>query len=926
MSYKRTNWLDHVVDVDTQEVIQQGTPISAKNMNNIEDGIEDLVAGMSDIASEQTTQNTNIANKVDKVTGKGLSTNDYDNTEKAQVATNKNDIVTIKTQVASLASGSPKAVALVSQMTDTTKNYVYTGTESGYMSGNWYYYNGSAWVSGGVYQSSGIADDSIKDRHIVSIMMDKVNNNFVSLSNFSKWNGGDADIITINTDTLSFGKNTSGNSGIVSSFIDLSAVTYDKLIVKVNASFTSDWNFYLFNSSGAYVASKGYLTNGETTIELPRSYLQGLSLSTGFKICIACANSGKTLTISSLTLNLNGYKKDLNTIVSDIYDKFNEPVSNIEDEAVTLSKLSSDVLYGSNIKSTQFNNFPNRFDGSYLTEVIQADGSILATVTTTGKNPSLESANINTNIECKNGKEFWCYFKGKTTLIGSTAKFYAYRGDTFASISSSITFTLTKEYALYKGKITINADIPSGVACYLLLVISGGVGATLQYNYVNWSEEKPFEDITGVSRNLIDNIGYLEETKLAQMIDFSDSTKYTSTTVIGYHLVTSSMKSNGDNIIKNLSVYAETAGTYNFTIGQIDQNNLVVPSSTFILTCVVGYNEFNLEDKCYNVPVNNQVFMDISSLNKLYNPIDTKLKTINTLVQDETHVITGSYNGMTMYSSDYMIPFGYTLINKSIKNRIETLEDDVKALEEDVNTINNKSNEVILTQPNGTKFSLMVDASGNLFLGNYYPKKVVFLGNSLLMSTGGIGMCASDQYHDYYYLVKKYLTDFYSSLVCNRYSGTSWEGLTTSADRLSWLNATATSYFSNDTDLVILQLGDNINTTEKLATFESDSIALVEWIRTKCPKAKVLWVSGWFTTTEKQTYIKQACKKRGAMFVDISQYNSDYKYKGYVGQVRTYPDGTTYTLTSSDTGIIAHPGDLGMQKIADTITNTLALE
>lgn len=39
MKYKKTDWLDHIKDVDTDEIIQQGTPISARNLNNMEDGI-----------------------------------------------------------------------------------------------------------------------------------------------------------------------------------------------------------------------------------------------------------------------------------------------------------------------------------------------------------------------------------------------------------------------------------------------------------------------------------------------------------------------------------------------------------------------------------------------------------------------------------------------------------------------------------------------------------------------------------------------------------------------------------------------------------------------------------------------------------------------------------------------------------------------
>lgn len=57
------------------------------------------------------------------------------------------------------AVGSPLVASTVTQMTDTSKIYVYTGSESGYTKGNWYYYNSSSWVSGGVYNSSTIETD-----------------------------------------------------------------------------------------------------------------------------------------------------------------------------------------------------------------------------------------------------------------------------------------------------------------------------------------------------------------------------------------------------------------------------------------------------------------------------------------------------------------------------------------------------------------------------------------------------------------------------------------------------------------------------------------------------------------------------------------------------------------------------------------------
>lgn len=58
------------------------------------------------------------------------------------------------------AVGSPLVAETVASMTDTDKIYVYVGSEPGYTSGNWYYYDGSAWQSGGVYNSTAFVTDT----------------------------------------------------------------------------------------------------------------------------------------------------------------------------------------------------------------------------------------------------------------------------------------------------------------------------------------------------------------------------------------------------------------------------------------------------------------------------------------------------------------------------------------------------------------------------------------------------------------------------------------------------------------------------------------------------------------------------------------------------------------------------------------------
>lgn len=73
---------------------------------------------------------------------------------RAQASAISADIAELQSMV-----GSPLVASTASAMTDHNKIYVYTGSESGYTNGNWYYWNGSAWTSGGVYNSTAFETD-----------------------------------------------------------------------------------------------------------------------------------------------------------------------------------------------------------------------------------------------------------------------------------------------------------------------------------------------------------------------------------------------------------------------------------------------------------------------------------------------------------------------------------------------------------------------------------------------------------------------------------------------------------------------------------------------------------------------------------------------------------------------------------------------
>ena len=81
----------------------------------------------------------------------------YVDAEKLQEYTTK-----LVSKLKTLFPTSPLVASTAAGMTDTSRIYVYTGSETGYTAGDWYYYDPTdeEWKDGGIYQSSGIETDT----------------------------------------------------------------------------------------------------------------------------------------------------------------------------------------------------------------------------------------------------------------------------------------------------------------------------------------------------------------------------------------------------------------------------------------------------------------------------------------------------------------------------------------------------------------------------------------------------------------------------------------------------------------------------------------------------------------------------------------------------------------------------------------------
>ena len=206
-------------------------------------------------------------------------------------------------------------------------------------------------------------------------------------------------------------------------------------------------------------------------------------------------------------------------------------------------------------------------------------------------------------------------------------------------------------------------------------------------------------------------------------------------------------------------------------------------------------------------------------------------------------------------------------VNGLSGNNAKELFEDVASKLSDINSEIEGLGEVDteLISPSGNKFELSVQDDGTLKALPIIPNKGAFFGNSLLVGSG-YGMAASDDLHDYYYLINSYIKSLNSSYTYNKYSSSGFEGIT-SKDTIEIAVNAVVNNLTGDETLVSIQLGDNVNTTEKNAVFPASSLALCKAVRAKCPNARVVWMGMWYSSDSKYQAIQNACKQTGCKFI-----------------------------------------------------------
>ena len=208
------------------------------------------------------------------------------------------------------------------------------------------------------------------------------------------------------------------------------------------------------------------------------------------------------------------------------------------------------------------------------------------------------------------------------------------------------------------------------------------------------------------------------------------------------------------------------------------------------------------------------------------------------------------------------------------------------------------------------------------------PNKMLFIGNSLVFGMGGrYGMCSTSPERDYFHHVSEYVKSKNPDCKFLKLYGSSYEHCESVDAYISWMEKDANSHtgkpacesFTEDMDIIFIQLGDNINTMEKNDTFKITGDMLIESIKKRSPNADIIWINGWYNREPTFSLIDSLTKRYGIQRIDIRDLRCP-ENENHTDE--TYLDKNGDQIPIRDTWR-THPGNLGVKAIADRIIENL---
>ena len=766
-----------------------------------------------------------------------------------------------------------------------------------------YIWSGSDWtdlglagIGDGTVPGKTIKDKSIFDPQVGTINASRVLNSYADISGATKW-GIDGARVYIDRDNASVASDKAGDRGIVFP-IHFTGYNFGSNPLYIDFSYyfvdakNNYINVYILREDGTLINTEMWTSNSDTGaahICITPDFIKKNSLNQLFKILVASHGDPSAFDIQ--------------------YFRVSEDPNN--------------SIFPEKIKNLDLLTVPNGFD------ITKARGWGLTQGQDVFYADSTEAVFKTGNTNADKG----IFIQG--TVTPGVTNYIQVQYGIVSTVQCGISTYLTNERGLDTGIFTQLGQVQTNTGIHTIkyeltpdemkklgiidkcaLTIGGNVN-TLILKSVRISTTRSGSGILDAvnSNNKSNEVVY--GSSMAQINTAS------AKSIDGLKLVTPGEKYDQDNgRLKHITLYATDKGSTSMYIGKLDQNNLLVDFEKYGIKYSKGFNELDFSNQ--NVPVNKKeyVFLDCSSLG-VYRPDTTHPLGNATRVQDNHHVMSGQYSGNPFYTADALAPFEYTVAPATATQLSDSLSKGISDNTQKVNDIKKEVKQVaVLTSPSGKKFRISVDDTGTLSAVSTIPTNVQVFGNSLTSyyKDGFPALGATDQNHDWYHYVTDYIKSANSNAVIGpRRNIAPWEQNT---NRDEQFNTLIKPNLSPDTDLVILQLGDNVNSDTLHAGFANDVMELLKNIKTIASKAKIYFVGMWFCGWQDMIdSARAACSKYDGTFVDIQDLASDPSNKAYIGEVVTLPDGTTKTLTSE--GEANHPGNAGYKKIADRIIDSL---
>ena len=268
---------------------------------------------------------------------------------------------------------------------------------------------------------------------------------------------------------------------------------------------------------------------------------------------------------------------------------------------------------------------------------------------------------------------------------------------------------------------------------------------------------------------------------------------------------------------------------------------------------------------------------------------------------------------------DTLVGDSLDLGGDNVTEVLETLSTNLGDVSVDITNL--KGNGLSLTAPNGYKYKLVVANDGTLSTALDYPNNILYIGNSLLLGFGTHGMASTTVNDDYYAKVNDFIENKGVTLTTDRVLGKPLEETTSSEEVQTWITNNLASKMSASVQMVIIQLGDNVNTYQQREFFPSSMETLVNYLRQNCPNAKLAWVGCWYSGSSIDNILIPKCIELSVPFVSIDGLFNVEGNQSYIGAPYIDASGNEKTVTTA--GQASHPSDQGFTAIANRIIDAL---